>query len=74
MKKSQPEPGDSDLNILVVPGRVFDEEKKADYRKMREDIEKGLITPVELRQKNCVHRSDDCELDPGTRGNPCSLK
>ena len=55
MKKSKLEPSDSDLNIVVVPGRVFEEEKDAEYRKMREDVEKGLVTPEELREKNCVH-------------------
>ena len=46
---------DSDLNIVVVPGRVFEEEKEAEYRKMHEDVEKGLISPAELRERNCVH-------------------
>lgn len=35
MKKSKPEPDDSELNIIVVPGRVFEEEKEAEYRNMR---------------------------------------
>ena len=64
MNKSKPESGDSDLNIVVVPGRVFEEEKDAEYRKMREDIEKGLVTPEELQEKNCVHWDDDFEFCP----------
>lgn len=42
MRYSKPEPDNRDLNIIVVPGRVFVEEKEAEYKKMREDVDKGL--------------------------------
>lgn len=70
MKKSKPEPGDSSLNIVVVPGRVFEEEKDAEYRKMREDVEKGLVTPGELQEKNCVHWDDNFEFVPWNKKGP----
>lgn len=70
MEKSRPEPGDSDLNIVVVPGRVFQEEKDAEYRKMREDVEKGLVTPEELQEKNCVHWDDGFEFVPWNKKGP----
>lgn len=70
MKKLQSQPNDSDLNIVVVPGRVFEEEKEAEYRKMREDVEKGLISQEELRERNCVHWDDDFELVPWNEKGP----
>lgn len=70
MKKSKPEPSDNGLNIIVVPGRVFEEERDAEYRKMREDVEKGLVTPEELQEKNCVHWDDNFEFVPWNKKGP----
>ena len=68
MKK--PKPNASELNVIVVPGRVFEEEKEAEYRKMREDVEKDLISMEELKQRNCVHWDDDFEIVPWNEKGP----
>ncbi len=64
MKNSKKGPNDNELNIIVVAGRVFDEEKDAEYRKTCEGVEKGHITPAALRERNCVHWDNDFELVP----------
>ncbi len=70
MKKSKFELNDTELNVITVSGRVFVEEKAAEYRKMRADIENGLVTPEEIRQRNCVHWDDDFEFVPWDQKGP----
>ena len=48
--------------IKLVSARELQEMEDAEWRKMIEDVENGVLTREELRVRNCVHWSEGWEI------------
>ena len=53
-KCSKPEPGETEKTAVILPYEEILAQEEAERVQMYEDLESGLISPTELKERNCI--------------------
>ena len=54
MKHSKPQPGETEKTEVIVPYEKILAQEEAERMRMYEDLESGRISPIELKERNCI--------------------
>ena len=54
MKYSKPEPGETEKTEVIVPYEEILAQEEAERTRMYEGLESERISPIELKERNCI--------------------
>ena len=54
MKHSKPKPGETEKTEVILPYDEILAQEEAERMRMYQDLENGRITPIELKERNCI--------------------